>query len=257
MWINDNDELRNLKGLENLVSANRLGIVQHEKLANLKGLEGLQAVFDGLVIENNPALKNLNGLNNLATVGIDESITTQRGLLIKWNTSLVSLGGLENLKTIEGDLYIWGCPIVNMQGMNALENIGRTLYIYFNESLESIEDLEALSSIGDRIRINLNSILTDCAIDYFCDNLEGFPTENISIFGNAFGCRNKEEILNVCDQRGNARVFDANPTLYEGLIEPGGSITDLTAEEIIEQGIARNGIAADGVTEIVLVIQVR
>ena len=252
MWINDNDLLTDMSGLESLTQVWRLGIVEHENLTSLEGLESLKTIDDGFVIENNPNLASLQGLNSLETISRDPDISTQRGLLLKWLPALNSFEGLESLTAIHGDLYVWSSGITSMEGLNNLQTVDRNFYLSNNTSLTSLADLESLQNIGSFIRIIINYSLSDCAIEYFCENLESIPDKNIIIHSNGAGCRNEAEILTACDAKDKARVIDANPTFYGGLISEAQTVRDISIEDLYNNASFRDGLAADGVTEVVV-----
>lgn len=75
-----------------------LKILNNIALESLQGFNSLYKIGDqqggSLLVQGNPKLKNLEGLDTLRFIGGDVGIS--------WNQALVSLEGLENLKTVRG-----------------------------------------------------------------------------------------------------------------------------------------------------------
>ena len=73
-------EVTNLEGLQNIRQAKELAIVDMNNLLSLQGMMSTAAqcsIHIGLLrIEGNNRLQNLQGLNNVATVGINPSMFT-------------------------------------------------------------------------------------------------------------------------------------------------------------------------------------
>jgi hypothetical protein len=102
-------------------------------------------------------IANLNGLNNLTSVGGDMVIGTGFDY---GNDLLTSLIGLENLQSVGGNLVIANNDILtSLNGLNALTTT-RGLIIRGNESLNSISDLINLTSVYGDLIIWLNDSLT-------------------------------------------------------------------------------------------------
>jgi hypothetical protein len=106
VYISGND-IVNLNGLSVVISiGGDLWIEDNDSLTSLTGLEGLTSIGGGLLIgecwygDGNPALTSLTGLSNLTTI--------VGNLEICYNDSLTSLTGLEGLNSIGGDLLIGG-----------------------------------------------------------------------------------------------------------------------------------------------------
>jgi len=163
-WEQGNSSLTSLAGLDNLYVVNGdLSIINNANLTSLDGLGNLTSVEGNLFIGDfwwggNPSLTSLNGLEKLATVGAD--------LLILDNGSLSDLSGLDRLGNVGQDLRIgtlwtsYGAPqcgandsLEKIEGLNSLVSIGGTLEINCNSSLVEIAGFESLEYIGRDVLI--------------------------------------------------------------------------------------------------------
>jgi Receptor L domain len=96
--------LTTLEGLEGLRTVGSLGgvvILQNEKLVSLSVLGPSRIAGGPLVISNNRALANLDGL---------QSVTTLAELKVTGNDALSDLSGLSNLQRVEGDVTFFASP---------------------------------------------------------------------------------------------------------------------------------------------------
>jgi hypothetical protein len=130
-------------------------------ISNLNGLSVLDSIYGMLIIESNPLLKNLSGLDNLKMIG-------QNGwgyMMISYNDSLYNFEGLERLKTIKGGLYVSSNPsLASFSGLDSLITIGDSslemgdLAIESNFSLTNLSGLENLTWIAGNLRIGVNFV---------------------------------------------------------------------------------------------------
>jgi hypothetical protein len=74
IFIQNNDALTSLNGLQNITSARSLFILDNQLLTNLNGLNSFSSTTDAVGISDNPSLTTLNGLNNLVAVGYPPTI---------------------------------------------------------------------------------------------------------------------------------------------------------------------------------------
>lgn len=99
----------------------RIVINANPQLRSLKGLDSLEVAQGGLEIANNPVLTSLEGLNQLAFVD-------QPGLFIINNDALKSLEGLDNLTSISENFVIArNKNLISVDGMDKLETINNSL----------------------------------------------------------------------------------------------------------------------------------
>jgi len=145
-------------------------------ITNLNALIGITSVDSLLLINDNPLLFSLNGLDSLSFVG--------KSLQLRFNTGLQSLQGLNNLTQTKLLLINWCHALVDLEGLNSLEgdstsritlaqnNLLNTLdgldnlttlqgiYISSNDNLESLSGLEHLTSIRYYFSLYGNENLT-------------------------------------------------------------------------------------------------
>ncbi len=142
-------------------------------------------------INNTYIINNLNGLNNINTIG--------EYLSISYNDSLINLSGLEGLDSVEAVLAINNNKLLkNIDGLENLIHIGGYLRVEYNDSLESLTGLVNLdtNSITDLI-ITENKNLSSCNAQVLCDYLLN-PHGVVEIYDNANGCNNPPEIAENC-----------------------------------------------------------
>jgi hypothetical protein len=170
-------------------------------ITNLNGLSVLTSIGGNLIISYTTALTSLNGLENLISIG--------QSLSIGQNAALTSLTGLENLTSIGGDLHLMmNDTLQSLSGLVGLTSIGGGLAIFMNLSLNSLSGLDNINagSITD-LYIYQNASLSICDVKSVCAYLAN-PSGIISIFSNATGCSNQEEVHLDCtfgiDEKGSS-----------------------------------------------------
>lgn len=191
--IGNNNSLINLSGLNALsIITEGLIIIGNDSLNSLSGLEGLISISYSLTIEDNSSLiNNLNGLNNLSTVGKD--------LVIRNNYLLQSLIGINNLDAVGRDLRIINCnSLVDLHGLGNIKSIGGAMNIDQNNALLSLSGIDSIAaeSISD-LSITYNPFLSYCEVKSVCDYLAS-PNGNTSIYVNTNDCNNSQEVINAC-----------------------------------------------------------
>jgi len=232
-WPGSATSLTNLHGLEKLASVRGdLLIVGNSALVSLQGLNSLASVNEGVNISVNDVLTDFSGLDKLSSIGEDvyigespglrsfeglDSLHTIGGLLeIYGCASLESLDGLEGLEHISSVLKIGQCgALQSLEGLVNLTSIGGYLEIYRNNALMSLEGLENLeaSSIGSLFIVE-NEQLSTCAISSIC-NYIATEDADITIYSNAEGCNNIEEVESRCSSNDlTEQSPDPKPFLY-------------------------------------------
>ena len=202
----------------------------------------------GLVEINGSDITNLNGLNNVTSIG-------DGGLHLVDNISLTDLSGLNNLTSIGGDLLIYNNTLESLSGIEALTSIGGNLNFDNNESLISLLGLNNLNSIGghlsisnnneltslsglnnidagsiSHIKITDNPLLASCEVKSVCDYLSS-SNGNIFISDNATGCNSQQEVQAECDEAS----INENYLLNNLTISPNPFIQSTTIEfELLE-----------------------
>ena len=156
-----------------------LTIGPKEETSNISDLSPFAAITDitgNVIVQNNPDLPNLMGLNQLQTIGGSFEVG---GRYIDGNASLTSLGDFTALQTIGGHFGVYRNPFLASLGdFTALQTIGGSFEIggiwrtgmgeidIGNDALTSLGDFTALQTIGGSFVVHANNTLT---------SLGGFP----------------------------------------------------------------------------------
>ncbi len=164
-------------------------------------------VIEEYAIIHGEDITNLNGLSQLTNVNGD--------IRIEGNPLLTSLNGLNNLTTINGDLWVSDNALLpNLQGLNGLNSIGEELMIGnypagnpLLTSLSGLDNVEANSLSS--ILISDNASLSTCEVQSICDFLS-LPNSNVTIYNNATGCNNLQEVITACEAISVEEFADQN-----------------------------------------------
>jgi hypothetical protein len=159
--INGNSSLQNMQGLSSLVrvGATLFRISGNSSLESLDGLESLQTVIGDLIIEDNNALKNIDGLVGLTTAGAIGLIN---------NGTLADISGLSNLQTVKHWFEIkWNPMLTDLEGLTALTTVGIApamsfLAIASNETLNTLDGLSAIQEVQNLIIEDNPSLAVIC-----------------------------------------------------------------------------------------------
>jgi hypothetical protein len=128
-----------------------LNIVSNEQLLNLEGLENLTTI-GSLAAVSNPALVDFTGLEGLTEVNYLFTISG--------NENLASFNGLENLASVGTRLLILqNDALANLQGLSSLGSVGTDFEIKDNDGLLSLSGIEQLTTIGGHVIIDKNAEL--------------------------------------------------------------------------------------------------
>ncbi|MEG3658631.1 hypothetical protein V5097_14575 [Arenibacter palladensis] len=222
LLIEKNDLLTDITALDQISSVQILFIDENASLQNINGLDNITGVETLLKITNNSNLTDLSALSKLSSVGEHANFFTEdNGVLINDNPQLETLNGLQSLSKIYGNLRIGNNKnLRNLKGLNNLAEVTGNIWLQWNDSLESLDDLENLISIHKDLRIVDNSSIT---------NLDGLNTLesvgfNIHIADNSMlssicglqNVLNKENSPNISIS-GNA--FDSNNLTKQDIID--------------------------------------
>ncbi|MBT8341241.1 MAG: hypothetical protein HKP58_10285 [Desulfatitalea sp.] len=181
------DDIENLDGLEclNAVGGNldigvfRFGgMIDNPLLTDINGLENLTSVGGYFNIATNTVLESLEGLNSLESIG--------KHLYILSNSSLEKINGFNSLTTVSEFLMITRNPsLISIEGFNRLKFTGRDLIINENSALEHIDAFPEMTSVGTvgsmqgspgthgGLSIGLNPMLSTIRILNNISSLEG------------------------------------------------------------------------------------
>lgn len=203
-------------------------------ITNLGGLSALREIQGRLRFYSLENLENMNGLDNLETIGGDLDIYNWPGSA----TSLTNLTGLEKLTSVGGDLLILGnSALISLQGLNNLASVKKGVNISVNDVLTNFSGLDKLGSIGEEVYIGespgltsfegLDSLRTiggwleiyDCASLESLDGLEGL--EHISSMLKIVQCsalQSLEGLVNLTSIDGYLEISQNNALVsLEGL----------------------------------------
>ncbi|PRX48094.1 T9SS type B sorting domain-containing protein [Salegentibacter salegens] len=194
--ILDNRSLNKIAGFSNLSLVNRhFEIDRNPELAVIPAFDNLKTVGSGLSLIDN-GFTRIDSFNNLEVIGnLDPS---WGNLYIGRNDQLTAISGFRNLQKLFGELGITRHKkLTNLIGFSNLKAT-RSLNIQMNESLENLNGLENLLSIGEiGIAIRSNPVLSDCSA--ICNILtNGTVDGDISIVDNPSACSSVQEVRGEC-----------------------------------------------------------
>ncbi|SRX76069.1 cadherin repeat domain-containing protein [Aequorivita antarctica] len=178
--IVDLSPLLNVEKVENTLSINNCS-----NLITTAGLRNISYVGSGLVVYDNPVLKKITDLQNLAFL---EGV-----LFISGNLSLNEISSFDQLTEIKGNFQLYDSSIKNLDAFVNLNSIEGFLTIYNNIYLNNINGLASLSAVGDHINISYNYYLTDLdGLSNLTTTLVGLEIYNNSSLENINGLHNIE-----------------------------------------------------------------
>jgi len=172
--IQNNDQLVDLTGLDDLKEVHSLDILNNQKLVNLAGLNILETLYS-LSVTDNPSFVNLTGMPSLRKLdwlyaGFNESLVDFTGLeqidgmnndlFVVNNPNLSTLEGLQNIEIARNIEIRNNDALVSLQGLESLTEVTR-FEIISNPALESLHGLNSLNTISDRFLLNQNPQLED------------------------------------------------------------------------------------------------
>ena len=236
IYITDNDALISISALSNFSADNGVNdavyIQSNDILPNLVGLEWVTQV-DYLKVFDNPGLSSMQGLNNLHSITIQGFIDN--------NDNMTSLAGLESLVTVgsggsfEGLHLRWNDAVTDISALSNVTDVSPRLWISGNTALNSLIGLQNLDhTILSDVKIDGNTLLSQCEVISICDylGLNGVAVVN----NNATYCNTTTEILNQCSVQ-NTYYADTdmdsfgdpnNSITFMGIPTPSGYVPDNT-----------------------------
>ena len=186
--ITSNPELRSIHGISiEKDGPEFISIRQNHSLDTLNAFNGFNGENSHIRISDNGPMKYIMGFSGVKDLS---SIT------INDNKNLLHFSAfqyLDQAKTIE---FYNNSALISISGFENLYSIRHLLNMYNNESLIDIEGFENITWYGD-VRISMNSMLSDCAIQSICRHLS-FESSTYVLAENNEGCNSKLEILNSC-----------------------------------------------------------
>ena len=138
-------------------------------------------------------LTNIDSIDGNLTIGYTDDSSTR--------SDITDLTPLTNIVHITENLIIQqNGQLVNLNALNNLQTIGESFRVRNNDSLTTLGNFPALTSIGidtggESILVERNPSLSTCCVltDFFSDEVNAVSGD-ISINGNATGCNAESEI---------------------------------------------------------------
>ena len=199
-------------------------------ITNLDGLSSLKDNHKGVIYIQKTSVENLNGLANLES---------SNGLLIIANPNLQQVN-LPKLTSLHSLAVIQNAKLTDLKGLASIHTLTGTLTISDNERLVSLEGLDNLMEVRNRIGLDKkiqiidNPILSDCCVlNKVLNSTQSAGAINIE--KNAFTCSSVEAIKDACSCTGDLILETqaavdafAGCTTYTGSISiKGGAITNI------------------------------
>jgi len=191
--LQQNYNLRDLTGLENMIGLDRLTITLSPALESLDGLRvGEQLGFIG--IYGNPLLTDVSALSGVKALDA----------LILWETALTDLSAFASLETISQQLSLASnAALVDASGLSSLIDVDMLL-ISGNAALERLPAFDGFSAQPSIITIQGNPELENVTLDFASAtsdaySVEGYPEQPEEYVGFTLG-------VDVIDIRENASL---------------------------------------------------
>jgi hypothetical protein len=238
-----NSSVNNIQGLANVSGALTGGILIEScpNLTSLNGLQNITSLNDRLVVGQIPLLTDLTGLNGLTSVN-NNSAGTPESVWILMNNSLTSINGLENITSLNA---------------SNLPDTSSGFSIFMNPNLNDINALSNVTNIVDRISIQNNPMLANCAIASVCNKL-AITTSGVPIANNATGCQSTAVVQSACAlssdlfDLSNVSVFpvpfrnEITVQLKDAFGKTQVSIVDLTGKTLVQRTSSESEIQING-----------
>ncbi len=191
LYINNNNSLVSLTGLNAGVAIQNLRIENNPALQTMTGLGVLTSINGDLIVTENPVLNSLTGLG---------SLTSARSVIITDNDLLESLSGLDGLESVTGNFTMFRNPLISsLGGLGKLKTVGTSFYITLSNGLKTLAGLDKLEKVTSGFILTSNSQLAICGTEAVCSLLsDPGGTGSVSISGNAYGCQSQEQVEAAC-----------------------------------------------------------
>ena len=185
--IHYNRLLTNLNGLQNIISAGGLRLLNLESLRSIEKLQNLAQLKGNLLIREIDLLESFNGLEQLTDI--------DGNLEIIYNNALKDIDGLNNLGEVGGNIVIRNIWYLEDIKFTNLTYVGGNFEISENSTLDEITGMENLLKIGGELKItktdritgfnNLTSIGGLTLINnYVLNNIESL--QNLTVLNNLY-----------------------------------------------------------------------
>lgn len=140
------------------------------------------------------------------------------GDLIIEGEDIENLDGLSQIAQINGSLYIGissGNPVLtDLSGLSNISSIDGSLWLIFNEELEDLYGIHNISASSiESIEVSDNLLLSNCAIQSFCDFLNQDEPEAVFSY-NDNGCNSIGQVQSACIMGINEQDLNGLITIY-------------------------------------------
>lgn len=206
-------KIPSLEGFRNIKTLSSFFLNAARNLKNLTGLNNLATITNTFDIKYNDSLQNMIGLENLTSIGGKVSIL--------YHGKLKNLEGLNQLKSIGSNLTFSSNNNLSMTGLNKLDSIGGDVDITSNRFLATLNGMDSLRIISGFLRLISNDSLTslqglrylknvksdiyiynipvsNCAIQAVCQKFLTGNSSNLYFSNNRIGCNSKSEVEPSC-----------------------------------------------------------
>jgi hypothetical protein len=160
--------------------------IEGSDITNLNGINNLSSIGGTLEIQGS-SLTDLSGLEGLTSIG--------SSFVIQNNLALPDLSGLQGIASIGGSLIISYNDLGTLWGLASLTTVGEDLVIGHEQNLITLTGLESLSFIGGNLSVYTTSHLA---------NLTGLA--NLSTIGGSLYIESNQQILNLTGLEGLTSV---------------------------------------------------
>ncbi len=180
-----------------------LRIENCNSLSNLNGLQNIKTIGFSLAIINNAILDDISALDDVETIGdrleiaftaipqitsFNSLTSVSNSLLIYENASLTSITGFSQLTHVGLDLEVFnGSPIMDVSGFSNISSIGGDLGFSAIPLTGGLPDFPVGMTVGGNIRISNCGDISDIS-----------PLEDISTIGGDLIIENCEGITECC-----------------------------------------------------------
>ena len=131
-------------------------------ISDLSPFAAITEITGNVVVQRNPDLPNLMGLNQLQSIGGSFEVEGGYG---DGNGTLPSLGDFPVLQTIGGRFGVsYNATLTSLGDFPVLQTIGGSFSVESNASLTSLGDFSALQSIGGRFDVRYNAALISLGV---------------------------------------------------------------------------------------------
>jgi Receptor L domain len=169
--IEDCNSLQNVSGFNQLQAMDGLELTQNPELLQVGGFTALDSIRHYLIVQHNPMLLDLAGLNNLKSIGISAYFLRNRviqldhfgnlrhigsRLDVEDNLFLNNLDGFPLLDSLGQLNVLNNYSLASMNGFSQLKKLNNDIFIKKNNALQTIEGFENLVLAGGSIRVDSN-----------------------------------------------------------------------------------------------------